>query len=216
MSILVSLLGGLSGKAYDDLHDNTLLHKFKNATLMEYLKGLHFITFTTVSIDDPLFFIVSYVANICNYVGNKDAFSEAYEYSLLYSFIILFGIIDYAKIQPNSIIDILLLVAMCITMFLEPVIMRHFLQNSEFSYVKLIFRIIFLVCSFVSYMLGTSKTAKYLFSYCMGYFIISVLVQGYSWIITKLTKDDDKQDDDKQDDDKQDDDITDDVIKENA
>lgn len=214
MSIFVSLLGGLSAKAYDDLHDNTVLHKFKNATLMEYLKGLHFITFITVSIDDPLFFIVSYVANIFNYIGNKDAFSEAYEYSLLYSFIILFGIVDYTKIQLNSVIDILLFVSMCITMCLEPIIMRHFLQNSEFSYVKLIFRILFLLCSFVSYMLGTSKTAKYLFSYCMGYFIISVLVQGYSLIITDNDiKDNDIKVDDIKDNDIKDNDIKDDVTE---
>ena len=60
-------------------------------------------------------------------------------------------------------------------------------------------------------MLGTSKTAKYLFSYCMGYFIISVLVQGYSLIIT----DNDIKDNDIKDNDIKDNDIKVDDIKDN-
>ena len=60
MSILLSLLAGMSTKLYDDLTDNHLLKSFKNDTFMEYLKGIQYISFTTVSIDDPLFFIISY------------------------------------------------------------------------------------------------------------------------------------------------------------
>jgi len=191
MSLLISLLGGLSAKAYDDLNDNSLLYKFKNNFIMEYLKGVHFVTFTTISINDPLFFIVSYIANVFNYLGNNDAYSEDYENSLLYSFLLLFVIIDYTKIESNSILDILLLVCMCIAMFIEPIIMRYFLQNCEFSYSKLIARTLLLIFSFICYYIGTSKTVKYLFSYCMGYFIMSMLVQYYSLIQSTKLQDED-------------------------
>lgn len=191
MSSFISFIGGLSCKLYDDLDDNSLLHQFKNNILMEYLKGIHYMSITVLSIDDPLFFCIFYLANYMNYLTNNEAFSKDYEYSLSYSFALLFSIIDYNKIVKNSIFDYLLLFCFCFTMYFEVPVMKYFLQDCEFSYVKLIIRILLLIIVFFMYLLGTSKTVKYIFSYFIGYFGISVLVQYYSLI---KNKDENKED----------------------
>ena len=83
-----AFLGGLSCKLYDDLNDNIVLKKFCNATFMEYLKGIHYVSFVSVSMNDPLFFIICYIGCFINHIRDGDAFKEPYEHSLLYSFIL--------------------------------------------------------------------------------------------------------------------------------
>ena len=182
LSLFISLLGGLSVKVYDDLNDNIILRKFRNDTFMEFLKGLHFISFTAISIEEPLFFIISYVGNLMNYLGNNEAFSEPYEHSILYSVMILFIILDYKKITDICLLDKLLMVCMCSTMFIEPIIMHYFFKNSEFSFQKMIIRSLLLICVTIYCFLSESRALKYVFSYFIGYFTISVLVQCYSLI----------------------------------
>ena len=55
MSLFLSCLAGTSCKLYDDLSDNPFLQQFKNDTFMEFLKGIHYISFTALSIDEPIF-----------------------------------------------------------------------------------------------------------------------------------------------------------------
>ena len=58
---IFSFIGGFSAKLYDDINDNIYFTDFKkNIFLMELLKGLHYITFTSVGLQDPLFFIIHY------------------------------------------------------------------------------------------------------------------------------------------------------------
>ncbi len=181
----IPFIGGLSAKMYDDLSDNKLLQQWHNKTFMEFLKGIHFISFTTVSIQEPLFFIVSYLANVLNYFGNYDAYSEHYEYSLLFSFLLLFAIIDYSKITAVNLFDKILILCFCAVMFLEPILLRRFFQNSEFSLQKLIMRITLLVFAMIFYVFATSMPMKYIYAYIIGYFVFSVGVQGYSLHTTK-------------------------------
>lgn len=185
LSLLISLLGGLSVKVYDDLNDNIILQNFRNDTLMEFLKGFHFISFTAISIEEPLFFIISYFGNLMNYLANNEAFSEPYEHSILYSFLLLFIILDYKKITDICLLDKLLMICMCSTMFMEPIIMHYFFQNSEFSIQKMIIRSLLLICVIVYCFLSESRALKYVFSYFIGYFTFSVLVQYYSLITVK-------------------------------
>ena len=185
LSLLISLLAGLSVKVYDDLNDNIILQKIRNDTLMEFLKGFHFISFTAISIEEPLFFIISYFANLMNYMGNNEAYSDPYEHSLLYSFMLLFIILDYKKIRDICLLDKLLILCMCSTMFMEPIIMHYCFQNSEFSFHKMIIRSILLINVIVFCFLSNSRASKYVFSYCIGYFSFSVLVQYYSLLIVK-------------------------------
>jgi len=49
MYALISVLAGASNKIYDDFTDNILLHKFRNETVMEFLKGIHYILIAAIS-----------------------------------------------------------------------------------------------------------------------------------------------------------------------
>jgi hypothetical protein len=134
---------------------------------MEFLKGIHFISFVTVSIDDPLFFIVSYIGGFFHSLSNNEAFIQDYEKSLCYSFFLLFLIIDYTKISSNyCIYDILIIVLVLIALAVENIIMQYFVQNNnEVSYAKLIMRTLLLIISFISYLISSNKTVKYVLSY---------------------------------------------------
>ena len=94
-----ALLAGVSCKLYDDLHDNEKLAKFKNKTLMEFLNGVHYICFTTVSIDNPFWFIFNYIINVAHHLTNDEAFSKPYEKSLFFSFGLLFFFINYKILE---------------------------------------------------------------------------------------------------------------------
>jgi len=176
----LSFLGGISAKMYDDLNDNPLLHKFKHHTFMELLKGVHFISFTAISIHDPLFFIISYVANFLHYLGNLEGYSDAYEHSLIYSFMLLFFILDYRKINHVNLIDTLLMMSVCVILLIEPILMRYYFQNSEYSYQKMIIRILLCILTMFTYVMATSPTVQHLFTYFIGYGVFSVMVQYYS------------------------------------
>ena len=176
-----AFLGGLSCKLYDDLNDNTVLKKFYNTTFMEYLKGIHYISFISVSIDDPLFFIIFYFGSFINHLKDYDAFKEPYEHSLLYSFILLFIILDYTKITNVGLSDIISFSIFFFCMFMEKIIMYYFVVDSEFSVFKLIIRSLGLTSLVAAYLLcKSSKSTKNLFAYFIGNLIISILVQYYS------------------------------------
>ena len=184
-----AFLGGLSCKLYDDLNDNIVLKKFYNTTFMEYLKGIHYISLVSVSIDDPLFFIIFYIGCFLNHLRDGDAFKEPYEHSLLYSFILLFIILDYTKITNDvGLTDIIILSMFFFSMFIEKVVMHYFVQDSEFSTSKLIIRMLALICVVLSFLLCKSKSTKHLFTYLTGYVILSILIQYYSLLKTNNAK----------------------------
>ena len=184
-----AFLGGLSCKLYDDLNDNIVLKKFYNTTFMEYLKGIHYISLVSVSIDDPLFFIIFYIGCFLNHLRDGDAFKEPYEHSLLYSFILLFIILDYTKITNDvGLTDIIIFSVFLFSMFIEKVVMHYFVQDSEFSKLKLIIRMLALICVVLSFLLCKSKSTKHLFTYLTGYVILSILIQYYSLLKTNNAK----------------------------
>lgn len=90
-------MGGFVCKLYDDLNDNKCLSVFKNDILMEMLKGLHYISFTLTSLEEPLFFCFHYFANYLHSLNNKKAFNKPYENSVIFSFLLLIFVIDFKK-----------------------------------------------------------------------------------------------------------------------
>ena len=180
MAAWLSFLGGLAAKAYDDLNDNHMLEEFRNSTFEEFLKGTHYISFTGVSIGDPMFFYVSYIANVLNHVANEDAYKEPYEYSLLLSFLIIFLILHDTRTPRVSLLESAILILFCMGMYLEPVVFRLFFGNEEVSHGKMYSRTFFLLYSMFITVLGISKTTSNVFSYAAGYFALSVIVQYYS------------------------------------
>lgn len=199
--LFIAILAGIVCKLYDDFEDNYILEKFKNNTFMEYLKGFHYICITALGIQDPLFFIFFYLGNFCNYLSNPLAFDQPYEHSVIYSFLLLVMLLDYNKITNLYIIDYLIMFILLFVNFFEPIYER-FLQNydtnkenekdkdkdkekTEFSYSKLYTRIFFLLASVIFGFLSKSSSTFYIYSYFIGYFFISVLIQSYSLYITK-------------------------------
>ena len=187
----MSLFAGMAVKLYDDLNDNLLLQKFKNETFMEFLKGVHFILITMISIQEPLFFIMAYSSIWCNYLGNSDTYSDPYEHSVLYSCFILFFLIDYTKLTDLCLLDIILILCLCTTMFIEPLFMKKYFNDCEFSFQKLIMRAILLLESIVVVLSGMcqSSALHHIILYFVGYFTVSVLVQAYSIKLIRFSSD---------------------------
>jgi low affinity Fe/Cu permease len=191
MSSLLALLAGAAAKLYDDLDDNNLLQKFRISTLMEFLKGLHYITFTSLSIEEPMFFIIQYLSNILHSFGNKGAFSKPYDNSLLYSFLLLFIIIDYKKITSFCLSDKLISIIFIMMFAVEPLI--SFSINPEYSFIKMITRSVTVILYIILNYFSISNTIKYITSYIIGYLFISVLVQFYSLRMEKLKLEEEKE-----------------------
>ena len=188
MYSLIALLAGASAKLYDDIEDNNFLQKFHNNTLMEFLKGIHYISFTATSIKEPNFFIVFYVVALLNRFIDKIAWVNPYERSLLYSFLLLFIIIDYKKIKSFCLSDKLLILICLLSLIFEPKIIKYLCKNSnsEYSFIKLILRCFNTLFSIIMYFFSKSNTLKYLMAYNIAYMFMSVLVQCYSLIMEKL------------------------------
>lgn len=176
----ISFLGGLSAKLYDDMSDNKLLKKYYNKTFMEFLKGLHFITFTTISIYEPLFFISEFFANVLNHLANENAYKDHYEYSLLFSFVLLFFIIDYSKISCVGLMDIIFIIGLLCSLYVEPILMSYFNVNKEFSFEKMVVRSILTLGGILAYRLSTHNAVKCIFAYGIGYLLCSAIIQMYS------------------------------------
>jgi hypothetical protein len=184
MYSLIALLAGVANKLYDDLEDNTFLKKFRNNTLMEFLKGIHYIAFTATSVEEPMFFIVQYLCNIVYFFGKTEAYSKPYEKSLLYSFLLLFVIIDYKKITSFCLCDKLISIFYVFTFALEPFMGSDSID--EYSFAKMIARLINMIIHIILYYFIRSNSLKYITAYFIGYLFISVLVQLYSLTMEKL------------------------------
>jgi hypothetical protein len=182
----IALLAGMSAKAYDDLQDNYKLKAFKSETLMEYLKGLHYISLTVISIDDPNFFYIFVIANILHHITNVDGYTNPYEHSLLYSFLLLFFVVQPTMPHMGKM-DWLLAVSICTSMWLEPVYSVYLLKDKEYSFFKFISRIGMLIGTIIVFFLSTSKTVQYLICYFIGYSVVSTMVQYYSIKKKKIT-----------------------------
>jgi hypothetical protein len=178
MYLLLALLAGAAAKLYDDLEDNNFLQKFRNNTLMEFLKGIHYIIFVSLSIEEPLFFLISYLINILHSFGNKESYSKPYEHSLLYSFVLLFFIVDYKKITSLCLFDKLLIISFILMAALEPLIGPA--VKDEYSFDKLNSRVIVMVFMIILCCFIRSNALKYATIELIGYLFISVLVQCYS------------------------------------
>ena len=139
ISAVASFLGGISCKVYDDLTDNyPELSKIFNISdiLLEFLKGIHYIFFTIVSIDNPLFFINLYMECVTHHFGNNKAFNRPYEISLFFSFGLLFFFINYKKIETIHWAEYgILFILLCGLFFESPII------KAEFSVIKFISRL---------------------------------------------------------------------------
>lgn len=179
IKLLLPFISGIFNKLYDDLVDNKCLKPYKNKFIMELLKGLHYITFTSVGLQDPLFFIIHYCVNIFNFFGGKNSWENPYENSLFYSFFILWFIIDYSKIKRLYTLDYIIICLSAISCFIEPKIVKI-----EVSLLKLIMRLgcVFTGFFMVSYF-PVSPSMLNVIVYLLGYFLLSTIIQYVSLFV---------------------------------
>jgi hypothetical protein len=187
---VASFIAGLSAKLYDDIQDNIVLKKYKYPFLEELLKGIHYVLFTIISLEDNMFFLLSYVSNLLNYISNNEAFSSPYEYSLFFSFLFVFLFLNRRDILTTysniSFYDTLIIISLLSTNIIEP-----FLFTGEYSFIKLVCRLYFFIFSSVVGVLPfLSKTIRHILLYFSGYFFVSVIVQYISLYLYKEEGDD--------------------------
>jgi hypothetical protein len=175
MYFIVSFLAGLACKLYDDLSDNPLLVDFKTPVLMEFLKGVHYILFTTISLHNPVFFMLLFVICSVNSLVDPTAWSEPYESSLPYSLGLIYFLVQYDSL-PLNVYDVCCIILTLLTIVAEPRMM-----HKEVSLCKLIVRAYFVCAMLCMIVLPlNSITLKYMFSYSIGYCLCSVFCQYYS------------------------------------
>lgn len=191
--IAACLIGGIVVKLYDDLVDNALLKAYKNNHLLEFLKGLFFITFTFISLASSSFFIAFYIGNFLTFVVDADAWSNPYEKSLLFSTPLLFLFIDYSDIEilklfklfnDGHVFDLIF----CILIIAGTMVETIFIKE-EVSYNKIFTRLFGFVLLIISFGYFKSKFIKYLVISLIGYCFVSIGVQFYSLYLHKPTID---------------------------
>lgn len=180
--MISSFFAGAVCKMYDDLVDNPKLQKYKTEFLLELLKGLHYILFTFVSINQPIFFVIYYICNVLYHICDKKSFHNPYEHSLLYSFSTVFFLINYNTLINNCnnvkcwYICASFLCFICDSMFCK----------KEYGVFKLMVRVYLLICNILIILVFSNKDSKIPINvsfYIIGYLFISIMVQSYSLLI---------------------------------
>jgi hypothetical protein len=185
MSVLIAFTSGLSCKTYDDLKDNKLLKQYCNETVMEFLKGLHYISFTATSLEDPLFCILFYITGFFYKICSPTSFIENYESSLCYSFGFLLLILNYNKFTNLEWLDIFILLLALVGANMETLVSYYLNNDAEYSFTKLFFRTISVIYSLLFTLFVKSNACKYILYYGIGYYLVSIIVQWYSLTMTE-------------------------------
>jgi hypothetical protein len=170
MDLFIAFAGGVVNKVYDDLYDNKLT---ENQTILESLKGLHWVALT--SLRDANFIAFLYLFCLANYFVFPASFSEPYELSTLIVSPILL-LMNVFSVPP--FLDIVALGILCSSVAIEP---SWF--PVEYSYHKLISRIGCIISSIIGfsvlYSFGGSESMQRITMYSLGYFVTSSLFQAY-------------------------------------
>lgn len=174
MYLIASFMAGLCAKLYDDLTDNPLLTQLSSPLILEYLKGVHYILFTILSLQEPMFWFIIYVANVIHFVINPSSYELPYEKSLLYSALLFFCFIKTFRVDFSAI-DYLFICGFILGVSLEPLI-----TPKEYSLLKLCSRTTLTWGCLFCTLFSSSTIIKFIFLYWAGYFGCSSIVQFYS------------------------------------
>jgi len=173
MDYLYAFLGGLLCKVYDDFNDNNMI----GGHVQELLKGAQWILLTLLSYNDFNFALVNYVLNALNALNNWEEWKFSYETSLL-ALTPVFLLISFHTVKYFSLYDCAYLVVFIFCMAVEPLIIKE-----EFSYRKLVLRLIALINSIFGVIfgiyIGVSPSFVKLSCYCTGYCLFSSGFQAY-------------------------------------
>ena len=172
VEIMETLIAGMACKIYDDLQDNPLLKKYRTKTLMEALKIMHTMLFTIASLKDSMvYYFVGLSIVLPNLLSSPSSYSNPYESAVLWVCPLLFFYVSRPK--PITKIEIFFLIC-----FISTNICEGFYAQEEYSYLKCLTRFYFCFLAVTFYFF--SSYLKPLMLYCVGYFLVSALVQVYS------------------------------------
>lgn len=168
---------------------------------MEFLKGIHYISFTSISMEDSLFFYIMVISNLAHYSTSPESYAEPYEKSLLCSFLLLFFVLHDKPLFETRSIDWISFCLIVIGFLTEPFHSRYYLRlfsfkpspagekecatdcaNFEFTLRKLIVRLFYVIicmCALV-FLTNMHLTARHILLYVIGYSLLSTVVQYYS------------------------------------
>jgi hypothetical protein len=174
----ISLFSGAVCKLYDDLNDNGYSHTHKDY-INEYLKGLLYITITTISLKNPKFYLMTILLLTMNILLDKNAYANPYEFSGALSYFILFLFIDFSKLK-YKLFDLLFIFGGLILGYLSDVI---FFINTEYSVFKLLFRFFSIIVMILSLCINSffkifSNDINIFIFFYLGYFAISCFFQA--------------------------------------
>ena len=182
----IAFLAGLACKLYDDLSDNALLASFKTPALMEFLKGVHYILFTTLSLHAPVFFMLFYLICSVNSVSDPNAWSGPYESGFLYAASLIYLLIQYEQLPQLNVMDVCVIIVMLFIFATESSVLHLYREFSIWKLIARSFSLCGLLCMIVLPIFSVSL--KYLFAYGIGYCLCSVFVQYYSLLTTYRQK----------------------------
>ena len=182
MDYIYAFLTGVSLKLYDDISDNKLVEE--NGIEMNTLKGLPLIFLTLTAQNDFNFEAIFTAMNMFSLLGDPEPYSGAYELShILFNSILL--IVSFHTITYFSMYDFFYIICFLSCMFLESLLIKE-----EFSYKKLLTRLIVSINLVIGILIasyfGISKSIIKNSTLGLGYSICSCLFQMY-FLITNPT-----------------------------
>lgn len=159
---------------------------------MEFLKGVQYILFTTISIESPLFFIIWYMGNVLHSITNPVAYIDPYEKSLFFSNIALFVILMVQNWSDDSLcstitsqaitsqLDYISIAVVVIFMLFEPIFEKYIFKLNEVCYCKIYTRLWYSLSALFGVFVSNSVSIKYVWLYAIGYYMLSAAIQYYS------------------------------------
>jgi hypothetical protein len=173
MDYLYAFLAGLLCKVYDDFNDNNMI----GSHIQELLKGSQWMLLTLLSYNDFNFALINYIVNALNAVSNWKEWNFPYESSLLI-LAPVFIFISFRTERYFSVCDWAFLLWFTLVMAFEPLIITE-----EFSYRKLISRLVAVIISILGVVIGihigTSPSIIKVSCYAVGYSLFSSGFQAY-------------------------------------
>lgn len=173
-----AVLGGASAKIYDDIIDNNIP---MNATILESLKGLQWISLTAISLNDFNLTAIMYAFCIFNWIVNPEAFQIPYEIALL-ALYPCFMLWNFSTASFFSFKDIFYILVILGSAVFEPII-HKFIHYTEGSAEKLLLRSCSAIMSFALLMIGkeigVSSSIITFVHYSLTYVIFSAGFQAY-------------------------------------
>jgi hypothetical protein len=174
MDLLYPLIGGISGKVYDDIVDEGIP---VSDTFKEALKGIQWITLALASVGDFNYTFIQFIFNVLNHLGNPDAFKFPYEYSLLLVYPI-FLFLSFHTRKELHYIDSIPLIITAVAMYFEPMFITENISYKKFlirSFGSLSYTILLIFGGYFNVNSGIIKFSIY----AIGYGVTSALFQFY-------------------------------------